>query len=103
LATSDHPYDWLYLIGNRRLPLHLNSVKNQLEAVLKMFLCKPFCCRPEPPFFVALSASEGAPWGRRPERSEGCTAYARQDKVGGDLFEQHQNQLKFLDFDLFFF
>jgi hypothetical protein len=26
--------------------------------------------------------SEGSPWGRRPERSEGCLAIARQDKVG---------------------
>jgi len=28
---------------------------------------------------VAPSASEGSPWGRRPEGSEGCLAIARQD------------------------
>jgi hypothetical protein len=29
------------------------KVKGEIEAVLKMFLCKPSCCRPEAPFFVA--------------------------------------------------
>jgi hypothetical protein len=55
-----------------------------------MFLCKPFCCRPE-------ASAEGSPWGRRPERSEGCLAIARQDKKWGlgrtkqgDFFEQPQ-------------
>jgi hypothetical protein len=79
-----------------------------------MFLCRPSCChtelffRPEP-FFVAPSVSEGSlgtcvprddfpkrrsersEEGRRPERSDGCLAIARQDnkkdarqdKVGG--------------------
>ncbi len=72
--------------------------------MLKMFLCKPSCSRPEPPFFVAPSEARGSlgaytPWKdftmRRPERSEGCTAYARQDKVGG-LFEEPHCGLDFL-------
>jgi hypothetical protein len=64
----------------------------------------PFLCRPEPPFLSPrakrgvprrLRASgrqggkchpeptgEGSPWGRRPERSEGCLAIVRQDKKG---------------------
>jgi hypothetical protein len=42
-----------------------------------MFLCKHSCCRPE------ASAEGSPPWGRRPARSEGCLAIARQDKVGG--------------------
>ena len=68
-------------------------------------------CHPRAYFFVAPSASERslgacAPRedftmrlperseeGRRPERSEGCTAYAQQDKVG-DFFEQPQGTFK---------
>jgi hypothetical protein len=59
----------------------------------------PFFCRPEHPFFVATShlfLSPRAPFfvdipkhrlerseeGHRPERSEGCLAIARQDRVG---------------------
>ena len=64
------------------------------EAVLKMFLCKPSCCHSEPTFLPPLAyffcrpeRSEGSPpWGRHPERSEGCLANARQDGVG-EFFE----------------
>jgi hypothetical protein len=50
-----------------------------------MFLCKPSCCRPEASAEGSLGTCvprDDIP-GRRPERSEGCTACARQDKVGG--------------------
>jgi hypothetical protein len=45
-------------------------------------LSLPFCPL-EPLFFVAPSVSEGSPpLGRHPERSEGCLAIARQDRLG---------------------
>ena len=42
----------------------------------------PFLCHPE-------VSAEGSPWGRRPERSEGCLAIAR--RVGDEMlrFAQH--------------
>ena len=56
-----------------------------------MFLRKLFCCRPEPTFLSPRAKRGVSPWGhhlerreegRRPERSEGCLAIARQDKKG---------------------
>jgi len=35
-------------------------------------------CRPEP-LFLSPRAKRGAPWGRRPEQSEGCLANAGHD------------------------
>ena len=39
-------------------------------------------CHPEPPFCHPEAQAEGSTPGRRPERSEGCTASARQDRMG---------------------
>jgi hypothetical protein len=41
---------------------------------------------PRVPFMSPRGVSRGvSPWRRRPERSEGCLAHARQDKVEGDF------------------
>ncbi len=83
---------------------------------------EPLFCRPEPlfcrpePLFCRPEGREGslgacAPrddiTGRRPERSEGCTACARQDKKGRsagrsrELFEQPQRQFEGVSKNIF--
>jgi hypothetical protein len=91
-----------------------------LLSPLSLFFCfpEPLSCPPEPFFFVASSpffchpepSSEGSPIvkeeisryarkdrvmrGRRPERSEGCTACARQDRVGWSHRAQARGLIK---------